>query len=486
MDVVEAVKEFELSQLVNRPETPLFRSLTGSSYVSGHFEKVTGLKWHADLEVFVNRDIIYSQGSIARLKQLLLDNYKKNSNYFFELAQLVYRYMEELKKTAVEVGSETRENKLKESFETYSKAALNAWPFLIIMPVSDKVISEEIMALLSKRVEQKEKLEDYFRILCLPEKENEPNKEEKAFLELCILGAKKDASLKKKIDQHVKKFGWIGSRNLWDKDWKKEDVKKRIDYFLSSGLNPEKQLAKLLLTRVDIKKQRTEIEKELKISEKDSLGIMLSVGREYAFLRTYRTDSMHWAGFQAKPLLSAIGKKFGINYTQVTMMSVEEISDSLKNNKLVVPISGLDERYADFGSILFKNKFNILSGKELDQLKEIIKEKFKVERTTEVKGSPAFQGKVTGIARIVLSSFDIEKVKQGEILVAQMTFPNYVPAMERAAAFVTDEGGILCHAAIVSREMQKPCIIGTKTATQVFKDGDLVEVDAGKGIVRKL
>ncbi len=56
--------------------------------------------------------------------------------------------------------------------------------------------------------------------------------------------------------------------------------------------------------------------------------------------------------------------------------------------------------------------------------------------------------------------------------------------MKRAAAFVTDEGGITCHAAIVAREMKKPCVIGTKIATQIFKDGDMVEVDAQRGVVR--
>ena len=71
-------------------------------------------------------------------------------------------------------------------------------------------------------------------------------------------------------------------------------------------------------------------------------------------------------------------------------------------------------------------------------------------------------------------------------MVATMTFPNFIPAMEKAAAFVTDEGGILCHAAIVAREMKKPCIIGTKIATQVLHDGQLVEVDAKRGIVKIL
>jgi pyruvate,water dikinase len=67
-----------------------------------------------------------------------------------------------------------------------------------------------------------------------------------------------------------------------------------------------------------------------------------------------------------------------------------------------------------------------------------------------------------------------------------MTDPHYLPIMKKAAAFVTDEGGLLCHAAIVARELKKPCVISTKVATKIFKDGDLVEVDANRGIIRKI
>jgi pyruvate,water dikinase len=66
-----------------------------------------------------------------------------------------------------------------------------------------------------------------------------------------------------------------------------------------------------------------------------------------------------------------------------------------------------------------------------------------------------------------------------------MTTPIFLPAMKKASAIITDEGGITCHAAIVSRELKKPCIIGTKIATQILKNGDLVEVDAERGIIKK-
>jgi len=100
-----------------------------------------------------------------------------------------------------------------------------------------------------------------------------------------------------------------------------------------------------------------------------------------------------------------------------------------------------------------------------------------------IKGTIAFPGIVRGICRII-KDYKNADLKNGEILVTGMTDPHYVPLMKKARAIVTDGGGLLCHAAIVAREMQKPCIIGTKIATKILKDGDLVEVDADKGIVK--
>ena len=82
------------------------------------------------------------------------------------------------------------------------------------------------------------------------------------------------------------------------------------------------------------------------------------------------------------------------------------------------------------------------------------------------------------------SANEVNKVEQGDILVASMTSPDYVPAMRRAGAIITDEGGVMCHAAIVSRELGIPCVVGTKFATKLLKDGDLVEVNANHNSVR--
>lgn len=111
------------------------------------------------------------------------------------------------------------------------------------------------------------------------------------------------------------------------------------------------------------------------------------------------------------------------------------------------------------------------------------------ESVREFKGTVVSKGsepKVQGTARIRLSAYDAEGFAPGDILVAPMTSPEYVFLMKQSGAIVTDTGGLMSHAAVVSREMGKLCVVNAKVATQVLKDGDLVEVDAEKGIVRKI
>lgn len=100
-----------------------------------------------------------------------------------------------------------------------------------------------------------------------------------------------------------------------------------------------------------------------------------------------------------------------------------------------------------------------------------------------LKGDTASAGVYSGPVKVVNAISELNKVLKGDILVTTMTTPDMVPAMQRAGAIVTNEGGLTCHAAIVAREMGTPCIVGTEHATQVLKDGEIVTVHASKGIV---
>ena len=159
-----------------------------------------------------------------------------------------------------------------------------------------------------------------------------------------------------------------------------------------------------------------------------------------------------------------------------------------------------------------KNKYLVITkaGKTieypLNEIKQTIKKELSLVQInpnpTQVKGRIAYKGKVTGRVCIVLTSKDYKKIKEGDILVTPMTKPNIVPHLFRVIqvfsdtdepiikktvkGIVTDDGGALSHASIISREMKIPCIVGTGNATKVLKEGQNVEVDAEKGMINIL
>jgi pyruvate,water dikinase len=133
-----------------------------------------------------------------------------------------------------------------------------------------------------------------------------------------------------------------------------------------------------------------------------------------------------------------------------------------------------------------KLDMRVLSGESVKSYLDIISNLKSPEAEKDVKGFSAQKGIKTGRVRVISSINDVGIFKNGEVLIAKTTHPNYLSAMSKAVAIVTDEGGIASHAAITARELKIPCIVGTKIATRVLKDGDLVEVDAERGIVRIL
>jgi phosphoenolpyruvate synthase/pyruvate phosphate dikinase len=180
-------------------------------------------------------------------------------------------------------------------------------------------------------------------------------------------------------------------------------------------------------------------------------------------------------------LVSEISKRTRIPESFLKYASFEELEHILNND---FDVSILKKRRQGMMLIYEMQGWQLLTGAQAYELflKATHQE---YDFKNEIKGLTASLGKVTGIARVVLSLNDLKKVQEGDIIIAPMTRPEHIIAMKRASAIVTDDGGITCHAAIVSRELGIPCVIGTNFATKVFKDGDLIEVDANSGTVRK-
>jgi len=121
--------------------------------------------------------------------------------------------------------------------------------------------------------------------------------------------------------------------------------------------------------------------------------------------------------------------------------------------------------------------------KEFEEFVNKLKEK-DGEEINDFRGMCASIGNATGRVRVCRTKEDLIKFEDGEVLVTSMTRPEFVSAMKKAAAIITNEGGITCHAAIISRELSIPCVIGTRIATKVLNDGDLVEVRANHSLIK--
>jgi phosphoenolpyruvate synthase/pyruvate phosphate dikinase len=205
-----------------------------------------------------------------------------------------------------------------------------------------------------------------------------------------------------------------------------------------------------------------------------------------AYIKDDVSDLLEQRGKMMRKLFLEISYRSHLALADLEYLQIHELDMALRHG---IESSFIKARQVITVLFYQQRKLKVLEGKNASRfLRQGSFQELKDDQHVQIiKGNSASFGKVKGRVVVALESFiAIQKMKKGNILVSPYTAVEYLPAMRLAAAIITDTGGITSHAAIVSREFKIPCIIGTKIATKVLKDGDLVEVDADKGIVRIL
>ncbi|MBI4708857.1 MAG: hypothetical protein HY764_01475 [Candidatus Portnoybacteria bacterium] len=198
--------------------------------------------------------------------------------------------------------------------------------------------------------------------------------------------------------------------------------------------------------------------------------------------RNFDSEKVNIYFYHCTDLFYELDKRLGVAKDGYLFLSAEEILKGLEG-KLNAQKILKERRGTGFVIKQIGNKVAVSTGVSPKDLHE----REATKEITQFEGSPAYKGLVRGKVKVVLGTgLDAEKFKKRDILVTPMTTPKFIPFIKQASAVITDEGGLLCHAAIISRELKTPCIIGTKIATKVLKDEDLIEVDANRGIVKIL
>lgn len=287
----------------------------------------------------------------------------------------------------------------------------------------------------------------------------------------------------KRLKKHSNKFFWLKNNykdiQFLSPNYFLGSVTKEIKTRSREQIENEFQRLKTGPARLRRKKNR--IIKELKLTPKIvSTYKLLEILAQW---QDQRKNMTLVGNFYLNELVKQIAKSKKLPLTEVRYMRPEEIKELLLEDKLIdKKILRARRRLSVW--IGMKDKewwFTEERAKKIQKM--IFKEK--VAHQKSISGMPASPGTVIGKVKVVLDP-QKDKFYKNEILVTPMTRPEYLPLMRKAKAIVTDGGGITCHAAIVSREFGIPCVVGTKVATKILKNGDKVEVRAHRGMVTKI
>ncbi|TKJ17057.1 hypothetical protein CEE44_00795 [Candidatus Woesearchaeota archaeon B3_Woes] len=211
------------------------------------------------------------------------------------------------------------------------------------------------------------------------------------------------------------------------------------------------------------------LEKNKEKNVKEAVNLM-------AKLRLYGRTSFNKTHELALPLFEEIAKRFNTTSYELKFLTPHEIRGLLLGKE--IDIKNIIKNRQKCFFIHFNGEFRFLENASLTIEEEV---------EDVIKGQGAFHGNYKGKVKLIKDISDVNALKKGDVLVTQMTTTDLITDnIKKAGAIITDEGGITCHAAILSREFKIPALIGTKIATKILKDGDIVQIDTKKGIANKI
>ena len=270
--------------------------------------------------------------------------------------------------------------------------------------------------------------------------------------------------------EHARNFPWLFSNTY--------NVESVVTYLKKRTLEPFKE------------KKVNPLEKNQSIDFSDEAGFLINFLRDAGTVRL--TLKCAWAGseFMALNLFEEISKRADLSIEDfMAAYRKQEVIELLKYGTKILNCT-VAQRKKNYLYIIRDCRKSFFSGSIAQKMKE--NELSLDFDENYIVGKTANSGFVKGVVRIVANedicslSEAIDSFKQGEILVTTMTHPNMMLLAEKALGIITDEGGITSHAAILARELNIPCLVGTKFASKVLKTGDLVKLNASNGFAEKL
>jgi phosphohistidine swiveling domain-containing protein len=460
--------------------------------------------------------VFYDKESTDALGRWLLAKIIKDRRFYQLVIKKVYFYSRNLMNFCAGLEkinpAKMSDRRLLKIYSDYEKklGILRIWGWVpvfldgVFEPFFSDYVMSNFLAFLQK-AGRTDKVADYYSLLSSSERMSEVQIESLDRLKLLLkigkmkngksalaaLYGNKSANFKEKyplatalMGKHLDEFGWL-TYAYTGPVMSFGYLFKTLRADLQNG-KISAQIGKIKTHFRSLKKDKAKLKRGLKLPA--SFSYLFAVSAELMFIKDYRKGIYQKSYVAMDKIMSEFAIRLGITARAIRFLTRTEVSDALLKNKQPAYRAKAKQRVKVCCYTAANGRVIVNEGSAAAQLiaKAEKAEKKVVSRQTELKGSIAYSGLVRGRVKIILTKNDVPKLKIGDILVSSATNPDLISAMKKAAAFVTDTGGIICHAAIVARELKKPCVIGTKIATRILKDGDEVEVDANHGVVRIL
>ncbi len=285
------------------------------------------------------------------------------------------------------------------------------------------------------------------------------------------------------LEAHAVKHGWVYyvyAGPAFDATQFLEFIRN----YLIKRVDPKRKLSELSDQKKQTDALRSQYIHDLKPDAFNEMIIRLA--GKVVWAKPRRKDYQSHGYYHMEKLMTEIGRRLGLSLRQARSIPPLELQTVLDAGH--VDINRLNSLYRMHIVVPHaEGKIELLEGEQAQAFIDTYLPKVsskKLDKIATIIGNCACAGFARGVVRVINQTADMHKMRDGDILISIATTPAIVPAMKKAAAIVTDEGGLTCHASIVSRELGIPCIVSTKLVTKVLKDGDMVEVDAQNGLVK--
>ena len=204
--------------------------------------------------------------------------------------------------------------------------------------------------------------------------------------------------------------------------------------------------------------------------------------KKSAFFRDHADTIRQKLNYHLREFFINIANKLCLTLDEVALLTNDEIESHLNEQKQFDK-QEIEKRKESFLVTQLAEQVTVLSGDQAKQKARELNLYPKIEKTNKLSGFPASPGRKVGFAKLVYTNKDLKNVKEGDIMVTTMTRQDFVPTMRKIQGLVTQEGGVISHAAIIARELNLPCIVGAKHATSIIKNGDIILIDAEQGSI---